>query len=85
MAVSLEERSKVGRDLHDDLGSHLSGVEMLAKVLQKKLEADAPDKARQLQRIRNLIQEAIEKTGAWPVVCIRFISSSRGLRRRSRS
>jgi signal transduction histidine kinase len=72
MAVSLEERSKVGRDLHDDLGSHLSGVEMLAKVLQKKLEADAPDKARQLQRIRNLIQEAIEKTrrlarGLYPV------------------
>ncbi|HSO10567.1 MAG TPA: GAF domain-containing sensor histidine kinase, partial [Desulfoprunum sp.] len=72
MAVSLEERSKVGRDLHDDLGSHLSGVEMLATVLQRKLEADAPDKARQLQRIRNLIQEAIEKTrrlarGLYPV------------------
>ena len=72
MAVSLEERSKVGRDLHDDLGSHLSGVEMLAKVLQKKLETEAPDKARQLQRIRNLIREAIEKTrrlarGLYPV------------------
>ena len=45
IAVSQEERSQIGRDLHDDLGSHLSGVEMLSKVLQKKLEAEAPDKA----------------------------------------
>lgn len=72
IAVGLEERSKIGRDLHDDLGSHLSGVEMLSKVLQKKLEIDAPDKARQLERIRNLIREAIEKTrrlarGLYPV------------------
>ncbi len=72
IAVSLEERSKIGRDLHDGLGSHLSGVEMLSKVLQKKLEADAPDKALQLGRIRNLIREAIEKTrrlahGLYPV------------------
>ncbi len=72
IAVSLEERSKIGRDLHDGLGSHLSGVEMLSKVLQQKLEADAPDKALQLGRIRNLIREAIEKTrrlahGLYPV------------------
>ncbi|MDP3480555.1 MAG: cache domain-containing protein [Desulfoprunum sp.] len=72
IAVSLEERSKIGRDLHDGLGSHLSGVEMLSKVLQKKLEVDAPDKALQLGRIRNLIREAIEKTrrlahGLYPV------------------
>ncbi|RPH40864.1 MAG: sensor histidine kinase, partial [Desulfobulbaceae bacterium] len=72
IAVSLEERSKIGRDLHDGLGSHLSGVEMLSKVLQKKLEADAPDKALQLGRIRNLIRDAIEKTrrlahGLYPV------------------
>jgi signal transduction histidine kinase len=62
IAVSHEERSQIGRDLHDDLGSHLSGVEMLSKVLQKKLETDAPDKAQQLGVIRDLIREAIEKT-----------------------
>ena len=72
IAVSQEERSQIGRDLHDDLGSHLSGVEMLSKVLQKKLEAEAPDKAQQLGVIRKLIREAIEKTrslsqGLYPV------------------
>jgi signal transduction histidine kinase len=72
IAVSLEERSKIGRDLHDGLGSHLSGVEMLSKVLEKKLEEEAPDKAGELGRIRLLIREAIDKTrrlahGLYPV------------------
>ena len=31
IAVSEEERSRIGRDLHDDLGSHLTGVELSAK------------------------------------------------------
>ena len=36
IAVSEEERSKIGRDLHDDLGSHLTGVELLSKALQQQ-------------------------------------------------
>lgn len=72
IAASQEERSKIGRDLHDGLGSHLSGVEMLSKVLEKKLEEEAPDKAVELGRIRRLIREAIDKTrrlahGLYPV------------------
>jgi len=72
IAISEEERSKIGRDLHDDLGSHLSGVEILSKVLQQKLEKQAPDQALQMATIRNLIREAIEKTrrlsrGLYPV------------------
>lgn len=72
IAVSQEERHKIGRDLHDGLGSHLSGVEMLTKVLEKKVEEDAPDKAADLGRIRLLIREAIDKTrrlahGLYPV------------------
>lgn len=62
IAVSEEERSNIGRDLHDDLGSHLTGVELLSKVLQQKLELDDPDKAQQLATIRDLIRDAIEKT-----------------------
>lgn len=72
IAISEEERSNIGRDLHDDLGSHLSGVEILSKVLEQKLEKNSPEQADQLTTIRNLIQEAIEKTrwlsrGLYPV------------------
>lgn len=62
IAVSEAERSNIGRDLHDDLGSHLSGVELLSKVLQQKLEQDDPEKAQQVATIRDLIRDAIEKT-----------------------
>ncbi len=62
IAVSEEERSNVGRDLHDNLGSHLAGVELLSKALEQKLERDDPEKAQSLGTIRNLIRDAIEKT-----------------------
>jgi len=72
IAISEEERSRIGRDLHDDLGSHLSGVELLSKVLHQKLEKKVPAEAEQLGTIRELIREAIEKTrrfsrGLYPV------------------
>ena len=72
IAVGEEERSKIGRDLHDDLGSHLSGIELLSTVAQKNLAKHAPGQAEQLATIRGLIQDAIEKTrrlshGLYPV------------------
>lgn len=72
LAVAQKERGKIGRDLHDDLGSHLSGVELLGKALQKKI-ADTPGEASALlETIRTLIKDAIEKTrrlsqGLYPV------------------
>lgn len=77
IAVSEEERSNIGRDLHDDLGSHLAGTELLSKVLQQQLLVDAPERSRQLETIRNLIREAIEKTrrlshGLYPVHVVEY-------------
>ena len=70
--VSEEERSRIGRDLHDDLGSHLTGVELLSKALQQNIAKELPEMAEQLGAIRNLIRDAIEKTrrlsrGLYPV------------------
>ena len=77
IAVSEEERAAIGRDLHDDLCSHLSGVELLSKVLHQKLEQEAPEQARQLGTIRDLIKDAIDKTrrlshGLYPVHIIEY-------------
>lgn len=77
IAVSEEERSKIGRDLHDDLGSHLTGVELLSKVLQQHLRGEVPERAEQLGTIRNLIRDAIEKTrrlsqGLYPVHVVEY-------------
>lgn len=72
ISVSEEERSAIGRDLHDDLCSHLTGVELLSKVLHQKLENEESAQARQLGTIRDLIRDAIDKTrrlshGLYPV------------------
>ena len=72
IAVGERERRRIGRDLHDDLGSHLSGVELLTKVLEKKVAQCSPEIFREVETIRILISEAIEKTrrlsqGLYPV------------------
>ena len=72
MAVREAERSSIGRILHDDLGSHLSGVELLSKALKRNLEKENPKRAEQLESIRELIVDATEKTrrlarGLYPV------------------
>ncbi len=77
IAISEEERSKIGRDLHDDLGSHLTGVELLSKVLQQQLGDEKPERKKQLETIRNLIRDAIEKTrrlshGLYPVHVVEY-------------
>lgn len=77
ITVSEEERNAIGRDLHDDLCSHLSGVELLSKVLHQKLEMVAPDQAQQLGTIRDLIRDAIDKTrrlshGLYPVHIVEY-------------
>ena len=72
VAVREAERSNIGRILHDDLGSHLSGVELLSKALKMNLEKELPERAEQLESIRGLIVDATEKTrrlarGLYPV------------------
>lgn len=45
--VAAEERHRVARDLHDDLGGTMTAVSILASILQRKLEeAGSPEAAR---------------------------------------
>ncbi|NNK97150.1 MAG: GAF domain-containing protein [Desulfobacterales bacterium] len=72
IAVREAERSNIGKILHDDLGSHLSGVELLSKALKRNLDKELPARAKQLEAIRALIVDATEKTrrlarGLYPV------------------
>lgn len=58
------ERRRIGQELHDDLGPHLIGIEVLGKVLQRKLEQPPREEAAYARRIRDLIAEATHKTRA---------------------
>ncbi len=62
MDIADRERQRIGQDLHDDLCPHLIGIEVLSKVLNKKLIGKEQEEALYADRIRNLIGEAIDKT-----------------------
>src|SRR5664280_463982 len=60
--ISERERLKIGYELHDDLGQHLIGIDVMTKVLTNKLETISPDNALYASDINKLVKEAIEKT-----------------------
>jgi len=73
--ISQRERQKTAMALHDDLCPQLIGIEVMAKMLGKRLEspgADPQKEAQSTERIRQLITDAIDKTrglsrGLFPV------------------
>jgi len=60
--ISETERRKIAMELHDDFCPQLIGIEVLTKILKKRLEEKAVDEARNADRIRTLILESIDKT-----------------------
>ena len=73
--ISQQERQKTAMALHDDLCPQLIGIEVMAKMLCKRLEspeADPKKETQSIERIRRLIGDAIDKTrslsrGLFPV------------------
>jgi PAS domain S-box-containing protein len=71
--ISAQEARRIGQDLHDGLGQHLTGIAFMSKVLERKLaESSAPESA-DADKILKLVNEAIDKTrelarGLRPVV-----------------
>lgn len=62
LGISERERQKIGQELHDDLGQHLVGIEVMTKVLKKKLLRKSPEDSRYAEEINALVKEAIRKT-----------------------
>ncbi|HNY50803.1 MAG TPA: PAS domain S-box protein [Smithella sp.] len=60
--TSERERQKIGYELHDDLGQHLIGIDVMTKVLRDKLIPLSEENARYAGEINKLVKDAIEKT-----------------------
>ena len=62
LKTSEREQRRIGQDLHDDLGQHLTGVAFMSEVLEEKLTAkalpEAPDAARIAEQIRAALAHA---------------------------
>ncbi len=62
MDISERERQQIGQNLHDDLCPHLIGIEVLTNVHVDRLQQQDSAEAESAQKIKILINEAIEKT-----------------------
>jgi len=62
LEVSESEQRRIGRDLHDGLGQHLTALEMLSQALAGKLKSAAPDLVKLALDISRQIRETITQT-----------------------
>lgn len=53
---------RIGQDLHDSLGQHLTGISFLSRALEKKLSAQARPEAEDAAEVSRLVLEAISQT-----------------------
>jgi signal transduction histidine kinase len=79
LEVSGREQRRIGQDLHDGLGQHLTGTAFMSKFLQQKLEEHALPEAAEANKIVRLVNEAIEKTRELSRGLVPVVSDADGL------
>src|SRR5688572_10718839 len=62
LEISERERRRIGQDLHDGLGQHLTGIELMVQALGSKLDKVSPEAAAQAARISEHVRDAIRQT-----------------------
>jgi two-component system CheB/CheR fusion protein len=62
LEISAAEQRRIGQDLHDGLGQHLTGIAFMSKVQEQKLAEKGLAEAVEATRIVGLVNEAINKT-----------------------
>jgi PAS domain S-box-containing protein len=56
------EQQRIGQDLHDGLGQHLTAITFMTKVLERKLSAKAPEESSDAAEIGRLVIQALAQT-----------------------
>ncbi len=62
LEISEKEQRRIGRELHDSLGQQLTGIAIMSKVLEQKLQEQLPDDAARAGEIAQLISQAVDET-----------------------
>ncbi|HUA63626.1 MAG TPA: PAS domain S-box protein [Verrucomicrobiae bacterium] len=79
LEISGREQRRIGQDLHDGLGQHLTGVAFLSKVLEQKLREKSLPEAVEAARIVGLVNESINRTRELSRGLLPVLSEERGL------
>jgi len=62
LEISEREQRRIGQELHDSLGQQLTGIAILTKVLEQKLQRKALPEAASAKEIASLVNQAVEET-----------------------
>jgi PAS domain S-box-containing protein len=62
LQISEREQSRLGQELHDNLGQQLTGISMMLAAFQKKLQSASNPAARDAATISRLLQDALLTT-----------------------
>jgi PAS domain S-box-containing protein len=79
LKISEREQRRIGQDLHDGLGQHLTGIAFMSKVLEEKLSEAAVVEAADAEKIVQLVNDAIRKTKELSRGLLPVVSESQGL------
>jgi PAS domain S-box-containing protein len=79
LEVSAREQRRIGQDLHDGLGQHLTGIAFLSKVLEEKLSEASVTESADAQKIVLLVNDAIRKTKELARGLLPVVSEAQGL------
>jgi signal transduction histidine kinase len=60
--VADRERRRLGQDLHDRLGQHLTGTALAAQVLKEKLAAKSAPEVMEAEKLVHYVEEGIDLT-----------------------
>ena len=79
LEISAREQRRIGQDLHDGLGQHLTGIAFMSKVQEQKLVEKGLPEAGDAGKIVNLVNEAIHKTRELARGLLPVVSDAQGL------
>jgi PAS domain S-box-containing protein len=77
--ISAREQRRIGQDLHDGLGQHLTGIAFMAKAHEAKLAEKRISDAADAAKIVRLVNEAIHKTRELARGLLPVLSDAQGL------
>lgn len=60
--IGFREQRRIGQDLHDGLGQHLTALELMCEALRSDLEQTQPEAAAQARQIGLFLREAVSQT-----------------------
>lgn len=79
LKISEREQQRIGQDLHDGLGQHLTGIAFMGKVLERKLSEKSIAESSDAAKIVQLVNDSIRRTKELARGLLPVVSEAHGL------